>query len=111
MLERLLRLDGVVAAVHFREGGGLLNGVGQLSGEQMELVARFANDHKRITQSNGDQFSVLAQMNGWAPARGWIVHGPRMSAVGMADIACVFRNGAAKYNELLEEMRQTLTTL
>ena len=72
MLKRLLALDGVNAICQFRDDGAFVEGYGVIGQEEMEGLARFALEYKRIVQGNADQLSMFTQMRGWTPPRGWI---------------------------------------
>ncbi len=105
MIKRLLALDGVMAVCKFRDDGSFVEGYGMLPDSEMERLARFALEYKRMVQGNADQLSMFTQMNGWTPPGGWLVRGPKMSACSMSNVVCLFDNREASLNEVMQELR------
>lgn len=104
MIKRLMILDGVTAACQFRDDGSLIEGYGLAGNQQLEKLAQFGHEFRRMVQGNADQLSMFAQMRGWTPPRGWIVRGPEASICSVANLVCVLETAQARVDEVLIEM-------
>ncbi len=100
MIREVLALDGVLAVCQFRDNGTLVDGYGLLPDAEMERLARFACDYRRMLQGNADQLSMFTQVRGWTPQRAWIVHGAGKSVCGAGNVVCVFDNTEASLNHV-----------
>jgi roadblock/LC7 domain-containing protein len=105
MIKRLLALDGVMAVCKFTDDGSFVEGYGMLPDSEMQRLAKFALEYKRMVQGNADQLAMFTQMNGWTPPGGWMVRGPQMSACSMSNVVCIFNNAEASVNEVMQELR------
>ncbi|MHB1233128.1 MAG: DUF2173 family protein [Burkholderiales bacterium] len=101
MLRRLLVLDGVVAVCRFQDDGTVIDSAGLISEDMMANLARFALWYRRMISGNCDVFSLFSQMNGWTPARGWVVKGAQMSVLSVANIVAMVENKDAAVNAVL----------
>ncbi len=101
MLRRLLVLDGVVAVCRFQDDGTVIDSAGLISEDMMANLARFALWYRRMISGNCDVFSLFSQMNGWTPARGWVVKGAQMSVLSIANIVAMVENKDAAVNAVL----------
>jgi len=101
MLKRLLVLDGVVAVCRFQDDGTVIDSAGLISEDRMTKLARFALWYRRMISGNCDVFSLFSQMNGWTPARGWMVKGAQMSVLSVANIVAMVENKDAAFNAVL----------
>ncbi len=101
MLKRLLVLDGVVAVCRFQDDGTLTDSVGLLPSEMLDRLAHFAHWYRRMISGNTDVFSLFSQMNGWAPSRGWIVRGARMSVCSVSNVVAMVQNDAVDLNAIM----------
>ena len=106
MIKRLLVLDGVNAVCHFRDDGGLVEGYGLMSRDDMVRLAQFAHDYRRMVQGNADQLAMFTGMRGWTPPRGWIVRGAAQSVCGVANLVCVVDSTGTPLNEILLELQE-----
>lgn len=106
LIRRLLALDGVNVACHFRDDGRFVEGYGRMSHDDMVRLAQFAHDYRRMIQGNADQLSIFTGMRGWTPPRGWILHGAAQSLCGVGNLVCVVERNGAALNEILLEMRE-----
>ncbi len=104
MIKRLLALDGVMAVAQFRDDGQYVEGYGLMPDEQLESLAHFAHDYKRIVQGNADQLSMFTQQNGWTPPGGWIVRGQAMSVGSVGNLVCVMQNAEANVTEVMRDL-------
>jgi roadblock/LC7 domain-containing protein len=105
MLKRLLVLDGVMAVAKFRDDGAFVEGYGVMPDAQLEGLARFAHEYKRMVQGNADQLSMFSQMRGWTPPGGWIVRGPAMSVLSVSNLVAVVNNAETSINEVMSELK------
>lgn len=109
MLKRLLALDGVHAICQFRDDGVFVEGYGLLDQPQMESLARFALEYKRIVQGNADQLSMFTQMRGWTPPRGWIVRAAQGTVCSVGNLVCLVDTGEVSINEVMRELNEAAT--
>lgn len=101
MLKRLLVLDGVVAVCRFQDDGSIIEGLGALSDRMLTDLARFAHWYRRVVSAHADAFALFSQMNGWTPARGWIVEGSRMSVLSLGNVVAMVDRAQARLNEVM----------
>lgn len=107
MIRRLLALDGVNVVCNFRDDGALVEGYGLYSQENMERLAHFAHEYRRMVQGNADQTAMFTGMSGWAPPNGWVIRGDRETVCCVANIVCVVDNEAKNaLNDILFEMQE-----
>ncbi len=106
MIKRLLAIDGVMAVASFRDDGAYVEGYGMLPDEQLQQLAHFAHDYKRIVQGNADQLSMFTALKGWTPPGGWVVRGQGMCVCSVANLVCIAQNDEANVTQLLQEMRE-----
>ena len=106
MLKRLLVLDGVVAVCRFQDDGTVIDAAGLIPDEMMASLARFAHWYRRMISGNSDVFSLFSQMNGWTPAKGWIVKGSQMSVCGVANVVAMLDNKDASMNEIMRALEE-----
>jgi roadblock/LC7 domain-containing protein len=106
MIKRLLAIDGILAVAAFRDDGAYVEGYGMLPDNQLEQLAHFAHDYKRIVQGNADQLSMFTQLKGWTPPGGWVVRGTAMSVCSVANLVCIVENAGGNLSEVMLEMRE-----
>jgi roadblock/LC7 domain-containing protein len=106
MLKRLLVLDGVIAVCQFQEDGSVINAEGLITDEAMRKLAKFALWYRRMISGNTDVFSLFSQMNGWAPSRGWIVRGDKMSVCSMANVVALVEHKNASINQIMRTLEE-----
>ena len=107
MIKQLLAVDGVTAVCQFRDDGAFVEGYGLLPPAELEALAHFAHDYKRIVQGNADQLSMFTGIHGWTPPGGWIVRGAAMSVCSVANIVCTVENGETDLSEVMETLIET----
>lgn len=100
-LKRLLVLDGVIAVCRFQDDGAIIEGEGTLPGEMLERLAHFAQWYRRMVSSNTDLLSLFSQVRGWTPARGWIVHGAKITVCSVGNLVALAQNEEAHINEIM----------
>lgn len=106
MIRQLLAVDGVLAVCRFRDDGAFVEGFGVMPASELEALAHFAHDYKRIVQGNADQLSMFTGLIGWTPPGGWIVRGARMSVCSVANLVCVVENGDANLSDVIDELAE-----
>ncbi|BAN69325.1 DUF2173 family protein [endosymbiont of unidentified scaly snail isolate Monju] len=104
MIKRLLAVDGVVAACQFRDDGAFVEGYGLMPDEQLQALAHFAHDYKRIVQGNADQLAMFTDVDGWTPPGGWIVRGAGMTVCSVGNLVCVFENAEGNPTEVMRQL-------
>ncbi len=104
MIRQLLAVDGVVAVCQFRDDGTFVEGHGWMPDEQLQALAHFAHDYKRIVQGNADQLAMFTDVDGWTPPGGWIVRGTGMSVCSVGNLVCVFENTEGNSTEVMQQL-------
>ncbi|HHI76937.1 MAG TPA: DUF2173 family protein [Gammaproteobacteria bacterium] len=106
MIKRLLAVDGVVAVCKCRDDGAFVEGYGLMPDDQLEALAHFAHDYKRIVQGNADQLSMFTGVAGWTPPGGWIVRCSGMSVCSVGNLVCVLQNDEGNLDEVMRELNE-----
>lgn len=106
MIRRLLALDGVIAVSQFRDDGAYVVGYGILPEPELQALAHFAHDYKRIVQGNADQLSMFTQLPGWTPPGGWVVRGSAMTVCSVGNLVCIAENADASVTEVMRELAE-----
>lgn len=106
MIKQLLAVDGVVAICHFRDDGQFVEGYGLMPDKQLESLAHFAHEYKRIVQGNADQLSMFIGIKGWTPPGGWVVRGSGMSVCSVANLVCIVDDSEANLTEVMKELSE-----
>jgi roadblock/LC7 domain-containing protein len=106
VIRRLLALDGVVAVSQFRDDGSFVEGYGLLPEHEIEALAHFAHDYKRIVQGNADQLAMFTRVKGWTPPRGWIVGGVGMGVCSVGNLVCIFDQHEGDLGEILRQLSE-----
>jgi len=109
VIKRILLLDGVVAVCRFRDDGAFVEGYGQMPEPELQALAHFAHDYKRIVQGNADQLAMFTNQRGWTPPGGWIVRGRGMSVCSVANLVCVIDNREAAINAVMHDLGEAAT--
>ncbi|MDA8382215.1 MAG: DUF2173 family protein [Betaproteobacteria bacterium] len=104
MLKGLGVSDGVFAACRLQDDGSIIESQGELNEANMRHFAHFAHGYRRMIGGNTDLFSLLAQMSGWTPARGWIVRGTRMTVCNVANVVGMAENRSISLDRLIGAM-------
>ena len=107
LIKQLLAVDGVTAVCQFRDDGAFVEGYGLMSQTELQALAHFAHDYKRIVQGNADQLSMFTQLKGWTPPAGWIVRGSDMTVASAGNLVCVMRNDEANLTEVVQQLTET----
>lgn len=106
MIKQLLAVDGVMAVARFRDDGAFVEGYGLLPERELEALAHFAHDYKRLVQGNADQLSMFTGIKGWTPPGGWIVRGVEMSVCSVANLVCTVENADGNLTEVMETLTE-----
>jgi len=107
VIRRLLATDGILAVAAFRDDGAFVAGYGMLPDDQLQRLAHFAHDYKRIVQGNADQLSMFTRVRGWTPPGGWIVRGVGMTVCSVANLVCIVDNDEGNLGEIMQQLRDT----
>lgn len=105
-LKRIMVLDGVTAVCRFQDDGAIMEAEGALAPELMARLAKSSQWYRRIVSGNTDVFSLLAQMDGWSPSRGWIVQGTTATVCGMGNTVCIVDQQRGSLNEVMQVLRE-----
>ncbi len=105
MIRRLMLNDAVLAVALFRDDGALVEGYG-LPAEQLDTLARFAYDTKRIVQGHADQLAMFTGQRGWTPPAGWLVRSAGNTVCSAGNLVCLVRNAGASLNDLMAEIEE-----
>jgi len=104
VIKQLLAVDGVMAVCRFRDDGAFVEGYGVMPQDELEALAHFAHDYKRIVQGNADQLSMFTGIKGWTPPAGWIVRGARMTVCSVANLVCTVENADSDLGEVMQTL-------
>jgi len=104
VIRQLLAVDGVMAVCRFRDDGAFVEGYGVMPAAELEALAHFAHDYKRIVQGNADQLSMFTGIKGWTPPTGWIVRGASMSVCGVANLVCTIGDADGNLSEIMKAL-------
>jgi len=104
MIKKLIILDGVIAVAHFRDDGVLVDGYGLENQQQLDGLAHFAHDYKRIVQGNADQLAMFTQVAGFTPPGGWIVRGDKVVICSTGNLVCMVSDEDGNLNEVMQQM-------
>lgn len=104
MIRALLALDGVLAVCRFRDDGQFVEGHGAFEEHELQALAYFAHDYKRIVQGNADQLAMFTGVHGWTPPGGWIVRGSNKSVCSVANLVCVVDDREGRLNQVMREL-------
>ena len=107
MIKQLLAVDGVMAVCRFRDDGAFVEGYGVMPQGELEALAHFAHDYKRIVQGNADQLSLFTGIKGWTPPAGWIVRGVGMTVCSVANLVCTVENADSNLSEVMQTLIET----
>lgn len=107
MIKQLLAVDGVTAVCRFRDDGAFVEGYGMMAQDELESLAHFAHDYKRIVQGNADQLSMFTGIKGWTPPAGWVVRGARMTVCSVANLVCTVDNADSNLSEVMQTLIET----
>jgi roadblock/LC7 domain-containing protein len=103
----MLAVDGVMSVCRFRDDGVFVEGYGLMSDAELEALARFAHEYKRIVQGNADQLSMFTGQSGWTPPNGWIVRGQKMTVCSVANLVCTVANADANLDDVMQTLIET----
>lgn len=111
MLKSMLEIPGVIALVQYKDGptADLMEAHGSLEGADFKHLARFASDHKRMTQGMIDVFALFSPSSlsiDWTPIGGWVVRGKSRSVCGWAGLVCLIDNEQASLNQVLKQLSE-----
>jgi len=104
LIKQMLAVDGVMAVCRFRDDGAFVEGHGLMQEAELEALAHFAHEYKRIVQGNADQLSMFTGLPGWTPPNGWIVRGAQMTVCSVANLVCTVENGDSNLSEVMETL-------
>lgn len=107
MIKQMLAVDGVMSVCRFRDDGVFVEGYGLMSDAELEALARFAHEYKRIVQGNADQLSMFTGQSGWTPPNGWIVRGQKMTVCSVANLVCTVANADANLDDVMQTLIET----
>lgn len=106
MLKRMLVLDGVIAVCRFQDDGSIIDAVGMIPDDMMSKLAHFAHWYRRMISGNTDVFSLFSQMNGWTPAKGWMVRGKELSVCSVGNVVAMLQNQEASVNQIMQALEE-----
>lgn len=98
-LDRLMALDGAVAAGEFGVGGDLIDHKGDLSDEHAEMVARMCAANSLMGKIQAENFAKHTGMN-WSPFRGWSVAAGDYSVCVMGNLGVFVKTAQADFNDV-----------
>ena len=98
-LDKLMALDGAVAAGEFSVGGDLVDYKGELSREHAEMVAMMCAANSLMGKMQAESFTKHTRMN-WSPFRGWAVAAGDYSVCVMGHLGVFVKTAEADFNDV-----------
>ena len=108
ILAELAQQQGVFAAGEYSYRGDRFTYKGQLDDEQARMASIMCRATTLGVHMQADILADFSGASGVAPARGWIVRGPRFTVCVIANVFCFLDNQSGSMNEVLGLMRQRL---
>jgi len=102
-LDRLMEMEGVIAAGQFSPEGKVIRAVGDLSEDEMAFTARMCANQTRKLKTNIEQFSKATMMD-WRPLTGWAVWGGRYAVIVMGNTGVFIDPRYADCNQLMVDL-------
>jgi len=101
-LDRLMEIEGVVAAGQFSDDGKIIRKVGELPGDLMKsaelcvMQNRNAREFLKALDNRSER--------DWQPLLGWVVWGGKHSVVVVGNTRVFVETSRADYNELIIDL-------
>ena len=106
VVSQLVTKSGVLAAGEYSYRGDRFSFQGQLDEEQARMASIMCRATTMAVHMQIDMMKFLQADCGCAPARGWIVHGEKISVCVIANVFCFFENDAGSVNEIMTFMTE-----
>lgn len=108
IVSELAQLGGVIAAGEYSYRGDRFSYKGQMDEEQARMASIMCRATTMGVHMQVGIMRSLAERNAFAPARGWVVQGPRFTVCTMANVFCFLDNESGSLNAVLRLMRERL---
>jgi len=102
-LDKLMQLDGAVAAGEFTTAGELVAHKGGLSEEHAQMVAMMCGANSLMGKMQAESFSKQTGMN-WSPFKGWAVSAGDFSVCVMGNAGVFVESEKADFNEVFKTL-------
>ncbi len=104
-LKELLAIEGVVAAGEFSDDGALLALEGDLTEEEGAMAAQMCSANKKMMQMQVDGYTALSKEDGWTPAMGFAIAGPKLSICVVGNIGVFVETGKGSFNKVMQALQ------
>ena len=104
-LKDLLAINGVVAAGEFTDEGTLMALEGNITEEEGAMAAQMCATNKKMMQLQVDGYTAVSQEDGWTPATGFALAGPKLSICVYGNIGVFLETGKASFNQVMQAMQ------
>ena len=102
-LDRLMERKGVVAAGQFSSDGTLVRGVGALTEEEMEKVARSCAAHEKATWNTATDLRESTTLD-WGNLNGWVLWAGTLALCVSGNIGVFVDAYQADFNEIMNDL-------
>lgn len=102
-LDKLMGLNGAIAAGEFGIGGDLVAHKGDFSQEHAEMVAMMCAANSLMGKMQAESFSKHTGMN-WSPFKGWAVSAGDYSVCVMGNAGVFVETDKADFNQIFKTL-------
>ncbi len=99
-LDRILALDGVLAAGQFAEDGSMVRGVGKLDEAEMKEVARLCKKAAERLAETVKELDTATSLP-WGQLNGWVVMGNNLALCVADEAGVIVDTRRVDFNEIL----------
>jgi roadblock/LC7 domain-containing protein len=107
-IDKLMELDGALAAGTFTKDGRLVEYRGELNRDWAQMIANLCAANTLMGAMQCESFSIYTGMN-WKPFKGWAMSAGDYSICSMGQSGVLLETAKADFNrafEVLEELRE-----
>ena len=101
-LDRLMKIEGVVAAGQFSEDGEVIRRVGELP-EDLMMSAKLCVQQNEGAREFLESLDKRSERD-WQPLVGWVVWGSKYSVVVVGNTRVFVETSRADYNQLMTDL-------
>jgi len=108
-LDRLVKIEGVIAAGQFSDDGKVIRAVGDISEKMMNFTAQMCSKQANNLKTMVYQYSKATKME-WRPLVGWGVWGGKYAIVVINNTWVFIDPTYANFNQLVVDLMGTEAT-
>ncbi|WP_340694309.1 DUF2173 family protein [Hydrogenobacter thermophilus] len=104
-LDKLMQINGVIAAGEFTDNDELVAYKGEVTEEQAKKFAEVCAMNNSIAKRQVEEFSALSGFN-WSPLHGWAIAGPEYSLCVMGNVGVIVKNELVSFNDIFKALAE-----